>query len=248
MSRPGDAAGYASYISDELDRLIPNVTIHSRFCTDADLVFVLIGPRWLELLDAVAQAEIAQALALADRRKPQVTVVPLLLRGGIPAQNLPSRGTHRAAQGGMPRAEHLPHAIGQLAECRAEEIRHGKVEEDLERLLAGIRAASRGSWQDGGSTCTLRIVSRDPGMIKRAVGRSDGGHLVPVQVDEVVHGMRHFFGDGIEVKVAPGKHQVLLRHQFEAPLEVEVAEGRVTTLHVERGILTKRVSVRVEEG
>jgi hypothetical protein len=221
VSRLDDAPGYHLRVAAQLRAIVPGVEILDDQVSTADLVLVLIGPAWtISLPDAETIAKLEEALGA--KRK----VVPVLVqKGKIPPVSL------------------LPASVRSLALYSAVELRHASFSDDLDLVLKQIRDDTGAAWSAEGATGTLRIVSKDRGILLGMVGRWDNGGPVTIKIDDAVVGVMHLFGDEGSFRVAPGKHEVLLRTQFEKPIEVVVPAAGTVDLHVQRNLATGWVKV-----
>ncbi len=222
LSRAGDAPGYVLRVRSQLRLLVPEADIQIEPRSNTDVLIVLVGPRWAT---APLDNQIVAALVAAFRARRQV--IPVLVQGAK-----------------MPSESALPETIRPFATINAFSLRNESFAAGVIELLKLVRGeADRGPWREGGESGTLRIVSRHPGMALRLVSRFDGDPPISVRIDGVIYGSMHLFGDQKILPLAPGKHQVLLRHRWEDPVEVDVPANGTVTLKVSRNVVTGSVSV-----
>lgn len=227
LSRAGDAPGYALRVRAQLRLLMPEADIQLEPRSNSDVLIVLVGPRWGT---APLDKKIVAALAAAFRARQKV--IPVLVQGAR-----------------MPSEPDLPESIRAFAMTNALSLHNDSFVAGTTELLKLIRGEpERGLWREGGESGTLRIVSKHPGTVLRLVSRFDGDPPVSIRIDDVNYGSMHLFGDQMTFSLAPGKHQVLLQHRFEDPVEVDVPANGTVTLKVSRNVLTGSVSVLESQG
>lgn len=222
LSRPGDAPGYALRLRAQLRLLMPEANIQLEARSNADVLIMLVGPRWaLPPLDP--QIVAALAAALRARRK----VIPVLVQNAK-----------------MPSESALSETIRPFTATNAFSLHNESFATGVIELVKLVRGEDdRGPWRESGESGTLRIVSKHPGTVLRLVSRFDADPPVSVRIDDIIYGTLHLFGDQMTLPLAPGKHQVLLRHRFEDPVEVDVPANGTATLRVSRNVVTGSVSV-----
>ena len=221
LSKPGDAPGYAVRVTTQLRALGCEVGDWA----DDGALLVLVGPNWLTRpLDEQVVANISDALR-ADRQ-----VIPVLVQGGL-----------------MPAAAKLPEGIQPFARLNAFTLRHESFPADMRTLCERLTREDRDvAWRDTSVSGRIRIVSTKPGTLLGLVRHIDPEQPVNVRIDSTTYGALHLYGDEMTVPIAAGRHEVLLRHRWEDPIEVVVPPGGEVTLRVTRSVLTGALTVSRE--
>ena len=221
-ARAGDAAGYDLRLEHQLRKLAKDIDVRREARTDADVLLVVIGPKWAEPpLDARSVEAIARTHG-AGR-----TIIPVLVQGGI-----------------MPAAKTLPANIQPFARIHAATLHNDGFDAGVAKLLDRIRGGDGGGpWADSDASGRIRISSVNPGLLIRAVSVIDSVQPVTVRIDGAIHGSLHLFGDELTVPVPAGRHEVLLRNQWEDPVQVDVPAHATMVLSVKRNVLTGAVRI-----
>jgi hypothetical protein len=220
LCRPGDAPGYGLRIRAQLQALAPGATVALEATPHADVLLAVVGPNWAS--PATDEGTVnAISAALRDGRQ----IIPVLVQGGR-----------------MPAA--LPASIRAFATINACSLHNDAFASGVEALLEQItNAGGQGPWRDADVSGTIRIVSKNPGMLFRAVSVIDGESAVNVRIDGTMHGSMHLYGDEMTIPVAPGRHEILLRHRWEDPVVVDVPANGTVVLTATRNVLTGAVTV-----
>jgi hypothetical protein len=223
LARPGDAAGYDLRLVTQLRALSPDTDIRREARADADVLLALVGPAWAKPpLDDKVVETVAKALATGR------DVIPVLVQGGS-----------------MPPAQALPARIRAFSTINAATLHNDSFASGVQALLDRIRAGRGGGpWRDADVSGRIRIASVNPGLLMRAVSAFDSVQPVNVRIDGTVHGALHLFGDEMTVPVPPGRHEVLLRNQWEDPVQVDVPPNGTVVLNVARNVLSGAVRVK----
>ena len=138
---PGDARGVRDGLAAKFGRSnifmdVDNLFVGQRFdlelskaLDECDLLIVIIGPRWIELLNARAQTGerdyVREEIAEAIRRKIAVVPVRVGREGGMAP---------------LPKSEELPEDIRELVLYQKHDIAHERFGRDMAELIAGIVA------------------------------------------------------------------------------------------------------------
>ena len=180
-ARAGDAPGCDLRLEHQLRKLAKDIDVRREARTDADVLLVVIGPKWAEPpLDAQSVEAIARTHG-AGR-----TIIPVLVQGGI-----------------MPAAKTLPANIRPLARIHAATLHNDGFDAGVGKLSRNhIRGGDGGGpWADGDASGRIRISSVNPGLLIRAVSVIDSIQPITVRIDGAIHGSLHLFGDELTVPV-----------------------------------------------
>jgi hypothetical protein len=132
---------------------------------------------------------------------------------------------------------------GRVPPAHLLQLRHASFAADLQRTMDDVGGDRGGPWSADVPTGTLRIVSHNPGTLRRAFGKWDSGGPVSIKVDGIVVATMHLFGDETAIPLAPGPHEVLVRWRFEKPVQVDVPVSGTVDLHVTRNLITGGVRI-----